>query len=449
MPTSTSIAQRIKQLQSAACLIKCENAKQTSSWLNERLIENDFERVIVCDLDDRSTVQNISFRLTEAIATTAFALWPNWFEDQYQQSESAIDQSIDRLIATWERRLKSSETLIRRKWLQTADRRCREGLIPLFANDSLTRQLRNLSRCIAVQSLAVLIRINTAEHDPSTLPALSKVCEWFAAESNSSTVLIVESAANLPGLEALPEVRLPELPELQVEARPTWPPKHLLTNEHVGNHDDSTDQAIKPDPNIPHQAKATHAPPAAPVTPTDQSPPRPFALEHTVYERLVENQNTTHKKPLPHKMLTDDWESQDKVHSEETRQSFGPFIGRPHPGSPGEQRMAEALQKDTDLAALFEFNQRITANTGNRFIVDLIWKAGQVIVEIDGYSYHSNRAIFHSDRQRDYELMLSDYKVLRITHSEVMFNLPSTVEKIRNVVSWRRDQISQGEFDAD
>jgi very-short-patch-repair endonuclease len=111
-----------------------------------------------------------------------------------------------------------------------------------------------------------------------------------------------------------------------------------------------------------------------------------------------------------------------------------PVVGVPHPLSPGEQRLAQCLLADAELAPLFAFNQRITGRHGNAYTVDLVWNNGRLIVEVDSFQVHGNRFAFARDRHRDYELMASDYRVLRITDDEAANDTQSAVAKIRQLV---------------
>lgn len=115
-----------------------------------------------------------------------------------------------------------------------------------------------------------------------------------------------------------------------------------------------------------------------------------------------------------------------------------PVIGRPHPLSRVERHMAQMLGRAEDLRTLFEFNQRIETARGSHAIVDLVWREGRVIVEIDGWDTHGNRGAFASDRHRDYELVLSGYLILRLTNEEVLSDAALAVDKIRDVVRFRR-----------
>jgi very-short-patch-repair endonuclease len=60
-------------------------------------------------------------------------------------------------------------------------------------------------------------------------------------------------------------------------------------------------------------------------------------------------------------------------------------------------------------------NQRIGPYT-----VDFLWRARRLVVELDGYAYHSDRTSFEADRRRDRELQARGYVVLRFTYREVM-----------------------------
>jgi very-short-patch-repair endonuclease len=118
--------------------------------------------------------------------------------------------------------------------------------------------------------------------------------------------------------------------------------------------------------------------------------------------------------------------------------SVFPVIGQPHPFSRGEQMLAKRLEQDETLAGLFRFNIPVTTQNENRYLVDLVWAEGRVIVEVDGYEFHSDRTAFAGDRRRDYELTISGYLVLRLPQDEVVADVGLAVERIRDVVEFRR-----------
>jgi very-short-patch-repair endonuclease len=47
--------------------------------------------------------------------------------------------------------------------------------------------------------------------------------------------------------------------------------------------------------------------------------------------------------------------------------------------------------------------------------VDALWPDARLIVELDGWEHHRDRAAFERDRVRDSELMLAGYRVIRVT----------------------------------
>ena len=130
-------------------------------------------------------------------------------------------------------------------------------------------------------------------------------------------------------------------------------------------------------------------------------------------------------------------------HDERPKLVVPPLIGHPHPGSPGEILLAQHLSRDTELGALFLFNQWVETASGERFLVDLVWPAGKLVVEVDGYTWHSSPHAFSSDRYRDYRLMLEGYLVLRLPHDEVMSDAAMQIDKIRDMVRFRRETARQ------
>jgi hypothetical protein len=76
-------------------------------------------------------------------------------------------------------------------------------------------------------------------------------------------------------------------------------------------------------------------------------------------------------------------------------------------GSTIERRMREALRAAPDLAGLFE--DEVTLRLGALGLtprVDLLWREGKVVVELDG-SEHERDPNYGADRHRDYELLVA------------------------------------------
>jgi very-short-patch-repair endonuclease len=51
--------------------------------------------------------------------------------------------------------------------------------------------------------------------------------------------------------------------------------------------------------------------------------------------------------------------------------------------------------------------------------VDLYWPEHRLVVEFDGWTYHSTRAAFERDRERDAALQLAGERVIRVTHRQL------------------------------
>jgi len=108
-------------------------------------------------------------------------------------------------------------------------------------------------------------------------------------------------------------------------------------------------------------------------------------------------------------------------------------------GSAIERRMREALQATPDLAGLFEDEVTLQLGAlGPTPRVDLLWRDGKVVVELDG-SEHERDPNYGADRHRDYELLVAGYLVLRLTNAEVQLDLSRSLEKVRRVVNLRRE----------
>lgn len=117
---------------------------------------------------------------------------------------------------------------------------------------------------------------------------------------------------------------------------------------------------------------------------------------------------------------------------------FIPRGPRPHHASAIEQRVEAALRRDPELGPLFVCNQIAPIpGPGTPPRVDLLWREGRVVVELDGPEHQGNPN-FAQDRHRDYELLVAGYLVLRITNAQVETDLQRAIEKIRAVVRYRK-----------
>lgn len=73
-------------------------------------------------------------------------------------------------------------------------------------------------------------------------------------------------------------------------------------------------------------------------------------------------------------------------------------------------------------------NHRLALPSGVVYL-DIAFLRWRVAVEVDGFSYHSDPATFHSDRRRDVELQLAGWRVLRFT-AETLPGMPEALRRI-------------------
>jgi very-short-patch-repair endonuclease len=117
------------------------------------------------------------------------------------------------------------------------------------------------------------------------------------------------------------------------------------------------------------------------------------------------------------------------------------------PGAPALRRLLDALEGigAADLRSALEVkllqlcddhdlpvphaNVRIAG-----LLVDFHWPGTNLIVETDGYAYHSTRAAFERDRERDQRLTLAGYTVVRFTYNQVTQTPEAVAHRIRRLL---------------
>jgi very-short-patch-repair endonuclease len=72
-----------------------------------------------------------------------------------------------------------------------------------------------------------------------------------------------------------------------------------------------------------------------------------------------------------------------------------------------------------------EANRRVAG-----FEVDLLWRERRLVVEFDGYAFHSDRAAFERDRHRDAELAARGFRVIRVTWRQLVGRPEAVVDRI-------------------
>lgn len=101
----------------------------------------------------------------------------------------------------------------------------------------------------------------------------------------------------------------------------------------------------------------------------------------------------------------------------------GPSLTR----SEAEDRMRELLRR-SGLPA-----PRANARVGG-YEVDLLWRDERLVVEIDGYAFHSGRVAFERDRVRDADLQALGLRVLRVTWRQLVGEPEAVIARIARVL---------------
>lgn len=65
----------------------------------------------------------------------------------------------------------------------------------------------------------------------------------------------------------------------------------------------------------------------------------------------------------------------------------------------------------------------------------MLWCAERLVVEVDGFAFHSTRAAFERDRRRDAVLQLAGYRVLRLSWRHVVNESHATVAMLARALT--------------
>lgn len=67
--------------------------------------------------------------------------------------------------------------------------------------------------------------------------------------------------------------------------------------------------------------------------------------------------------------------------------------------------------------------------------VDFLWRDRRLVVEVDGYAFHSSPAAFERDRLRDGELEDAGYRVRRITWRQLTEDAAGVEQRLRRALA--------------
>jgi hypothetical protein len=117
-------------------------------------------------------------------------------------------------------------------------------------------------------------------------------------------------------------------------------------------------------------------------------------------------------------------------------------------GAPGLRRLLAALEGvgTADVRSLLEnlvlqlcddhgLPQPVANATIEDFLVDFFWPGKRLVVEADSYTYHSMPSAFERDRERDQQLTLAGYTVVRFTYTQVTQTPELVRRRLRRLLS--------------
>ncbi|MDP9848288.1 endonuclease domain-containing protein [Streptosporangium lutulentum] len=123
--------------------------------------------------------------------------------------------------------------------------------------------------------------------------------------------------------------------------------------------------------------------------------------------------------------------------------AYPAVAGVPHPASSAEQALETALSS-RDWATGRAWNQTYRSHPlANPVRLDLLWREERCVVEIDGPD-HGSPLKYAADRQRDVQLQLDGYAVLRFTNVQVMTDAAAVIDQIKRFLRNRRLEMSKG-----
>jgi very-short-patch-repair endonuclease len=62
--------------------------------------------------------------------------------------------------------------------------------------------------------------------------------------------------------------------------------------------------------------------------------------------------------------------------------------------------------------------------------VDFVWRAQRIVVEVDGFAFHSSRPRFENDRRRDGILTAAGFRVIRVTWRQMEHEPIATLVRV-------------------
>ena len=69
--------------------------------------------------------------------------------------------------------------------------------------------------------------------------------------------------------------------------------------------------------------------------------------------------------------------------------------------------------------------------------LDFLWREERLVVEMDGFAFHGDRAAFEADRRRDADLAARGLQVVRITWRQITEEPEATLVRLAQALAGR------------
>ncbi|MDR2441106.1 MAG: endonuclease domain-containing protein [Planctomycetaceae bacterium] len=362
-------------------------------WMPEMMMNNEDDTILIARIDDISAKGTIH-NLLQAMRNYANKLYPKWYGVSIGKQNLKTMPDIPPIEQTQKlQQYIDTHPQINQFWFKNMKNYKLQGEPIKLTNDfSDEIHLTQLELILGKRYKTIKIYISSKQLDvKKNYNGFAKAVLWFLVHSSLRIkVYIPDILKNHPDLISIMYNRL------------TMSPLELPTGTKKSQNSKSVKGTLEESENNTVSKKARKS----------QNLSRDEKIQNLPKEKIKKKSKKLNVKPFPD------------------------IIGAPHPDSPGELALYKYIKNDPVLKDLFTFNTPLTTKDGTKIIADLLWEKGKLIVEVDSFRYHRKIMAFEADRHRDYLLMISDYRVLRLTYNEIKQSIKKAGKKLHDVVKY-------------
>jgi very-short-patch-repair endonuclease len=95
---------------------------------------------------------------------------------------------------------------------------------------------------------------------------------------------------------------------------------------------------------------------------------------------------------------------------------------------------SQAERRLLDLVRQAGLQAPVTNVRSGGYEVDFLWRDSRLVVEVDGYAFHQDRAAFERDRRKDAALLASGLRVMRFTWRQIVDEPLTVVARIAQIL---------------